>query len=73
MQLVSVSEDLKSFHVDSEALDIIQRIEGDIGIVSVCGAQRTGKSYILNVILDKFGSKGLSNLSLNAYSFTSSR
>ena len=39
---------------------MIRSIEGDIGIVAVSGAQRTGKSFILNLLLDKFKSKGVS-------------
>ena len=52
MQLIKVSSDLKTFEINKDALDIIKSIEGEIGIVAVSGAQRTGKSFILNLLLD---------------------
>lgn len=55
LQLISVSQDLKTFTINQEALDIIRKLEGDIGIVAVSGAQRTGKSFILNLLLDRSG------------------
>jgi len=33
-----VSEDLKKFSIDEEAIKVIEAIEGDIGIAAVCGA-----------------------------------
>jgi len=49
--LVKVSEDLKRFEVDREALAVIEAIEGEVGVAAVCGAQRTGKSYLLNMVV----------------------
>lgn len=37
---------------------VLKSIKGDIGIVSLAGAQRTGKSFALNMLLDKLGGKG---------------
>lgn len=62
MQLIRISQDLKTFELNQEALSILRSIEGDIGVVAVSGAQRTGKSFILNLLLDKQGSKGVSIL-----------
>lgn len=39
-------------------MKILRSIKGDVGVVSVAGAQRTGKSFILNMLLDKLGGKG---------------
>lgn len=54
LQLISISEDLKTFKLNYEALEVIREIEGDIGIVAVSGSQRTGKSFILNLLLNRF-------------------
>lgn len=41
---------------------MIRKLEGDIGVVAVSGAQRTGKSFILNLLLDRSGDgKGVSD------------
>jgi polynucleotide 5'-kinase involved in rRNA processing len=55
MQLIRISSDLKSYEVNQEALNVIRSIEGDLGVVAVSGAQRTGKSFILNLLLEKHG------------------
>jgi hypothetical protein len=36
----------------------LENIPGDIGVVAVSGSQRTGKSFILNLLLDKEGNAG---------------
>lgn len=56
MQLISVSSDLKSFEINPEALNVIRNVPGEIGVVAVSGSQRTGKSFILNLLLDKSNS-----------------
>lgn len=58
VQLVKVSEDLQSFEVCEEGLKVLKSIKGDIGVVSLAGAQRTGKSFALNMLLDRLGGKG---------------
>lgn len=58
LQLVKISSDLTTFEVCQEALDVLKSIKGNIGVVSVAGAQRTGKSFVLNMLLDKLGGKG---------------
>jgi len=41
-------------------MDIIRSIEDDIIVVSVIGKARTGKSYLMNLLLDLVGkSKGV--------------
>lgn len=39
------------FHINEQAALIISNIQGKIGVVSVAGLYRTGKSYLLNRIL----------------------
>ena len=58
VQLVKVSQDLSTFEVCEEGLKVLRSIKDDIGIVSLAGAQRTGKSFALNMLLDKLGGKG---------------
>jgi hypothetical protein len=59
LQLVSLGEDGK-FEVGEEAKAVLQTIRGPIGVVTVCGRARQGKSFILNQIasLGGVGDKG---------------
>ncbi|RWR89610.1 guanylate-binding protein 2 [Cinnamomum micranthum f. kanehirae] len=41
------------FHMDPEAVATLQLVKGPIGVVSVCGRARQGKSYILNQLLGR--------------------
>eukprot|EP00026_Physarum_polycephalum_P000491 Phypoly_transcript_00492.p1 GENE.Phypoly_transcript_00492~~Phypoly_transcript_00492.p1 ORF type:complete len:1513 (+),score=402.57 Phypoly_transcript_00492:101-4639(+) len=50
--LISVGKDGK-FQVEKAALDILKKINGKIGVVTVAGLYRTGKSYILNRLLNR--------------------
>ena len=36
-------------------------MEGQIGVVSVCGLKAAGKSFLLNILLDKFQGSGVSD------------
>ncbi|GKE91819.1 guanylate-binding protein 3-like protein [Tanacetum coccineum] len=36
------------FQMDPEAVSVLQLVKGPVGIVSVCGRARQGKSFILN-------------------------
>jgi hypothetical protein len=38
MQLISISEDLRTFKINPEALEVIRGIEGHIGLVAVSGS-----------------------------------
>jgi hypothetical protein len=47
------------FQLNQEAMEILNSIEDDIIIVAVVGKARTGKSYLMNLLLDNVGkSKG---------------
>ncbi|KAL8468121.1 hypothetical protein ACS0TY_031380 [Phlomoides rotata] len=41
------------FHLDPEAVALLQLVKQPIGVVSVCGRARQGKSYILNQLLGR--------------------
>jgi hypothetical protein len=41
----------KKFSINEDAENILRKIEGPIGVVSVAGMYRTGKSYLLNRML----------------------
>lgn len=49
-------DDRGKFHMDPEAVATLQLVKGPIGVVSVCGRARQGKSYILNQVLFNFPS-----------------
>ena len=45
------------WHLGSEAKNMLSKLESPIGIIAVAGLYRTGKSYILNRLLDRQVSK----------------
>ena len=45
----------KGFEINQEALDFLRSIKEEIIIVSVIGKARTGKSYLMNLLLDLIG------------------
>ena len=45
----------KGFQINKEALDFLKSIKEEIIIVSVIGKARTGKSYLMNLLLDLIG------------------
>mmetsp|Transcript_960 Transcript_960/g.873 ORF Transcript_960/g.873 Transcript_960/m.873 type:complete len:256 (+) Transcript_960:71-838(+) len=52
--LVSLDPKTNKFIINDEAIDFLNSLKGDIGIVSVAGMYRTGKSYLLNrMLLDR--------------------
>ena len=56
---ISYDQDSRSFHVNSEAQEFLQSLgQKQIGVISVCGKYRTGKSYLLNkLFLEKMKSE----------------
>lgn len=50
LRLVYTDESGK-FRMDEEAVATLQLVKGPIGVVSVCGRARQGKSFILNQVL----------------------
>lgn len=51
LQLVSYDESTKKFTVGEEALKVLKSVRAPMGVVSVCGRARQGKSFILNQLL----------------------
>lgn len=48
------------FVINNEAIDFLNSIKGNIGVISVAGMYRTGKSYLLNrVLLDRSSGFGV--------------
>ena len=43
-----------SFRMDAEAVASLQLVKGPLGVVSVCGRARQGKSFILNQVRETF-------------------
>lgn len=44
------SDEKGKFRMDPEAVAALQLVKGPVGVVSVCGRARQGKSYILNQV-----------------------
>ncbi|KAK8958838.1 hypothetical protein KSP40_PGU011141 [Platanthera guangdongensis] len=44
-------DDKGKFVMDPEAVAALQLVKGPIGVISVCGRARQGKSFILNQVL----------------------
>lgn len=43
-------DDNGKFHMDPEAVAVLQLVKEPVGVVSVCGRARQGKSFILNQV-----------------------
>lgn len=61
VQLVKINHDLGRFQVCEQGMRLLQGLEGNIGIVAFTGLYRTGKSFTLNLLLDKLG-KGVRSI-----------
>lgn len=44
-----------TFKLNSEAMNMIRNIEDELIVVSIVGKARTGKSYLMNLLLDNIG------------------
>lgn len=54
IQLISIMDDGNGkdiFELNFEALAILQLIDTPVGVVSMCGGIRLGKSFLLNTIM----------------------
>jgi len=47
------------FRISEEAKEFLSNIKTKIGVISVCGKYRTGKSYLLNKLFLEHVNKGL--------------
>jgi len=51
LSMVNYDPSLGQFVINPEALDVIRQLQNPIGVISVAGMYRTGKSYLLNRML----------------------
>lgn len=51
LELVRYDSTSKRFEVGEEALSVLRSVNGPMGVISVCGRARQGKSFILNQLL----------------------
>lgn len=49
--LIKYNPDNKLYEINQEAVQLIKSIPAPIGIITVAGLYRTGKSYLLNRML----------------------
>jgi len=50
-ELLKVSNDLKRFSINKDAIEVIRALEGEIAVVAMCGSKGSGKSWLLNQVL----------------------
>ncbi|KAL3522365.1 hypothetical protein ACH5RR_015199 [Cinchona calisaya] len=53
IRFVYYDEKQKEFQMDPEAVAVLQLVKEPVGVVSVCGRARQGKSFILNQLLGR--------------------
>ena len=51
LSMVNYDPSLGQFVINPEALEVIRQLQNPIGVISVAGMYRTGKSYLLNRML----------------------
>ena len=54
----------QTFKVNEEAIKLLKLIEEDIIVVSIVGKARTGKSYLMNLLLDNIGKPGVNKITI---------
>ncbi|EFN59494.1 hypothetical protein CHLNCDRAFT_56782 [Chlorella variabilis] len=55
LELIKWDEATSRFCLGQQALDVLKRTRGPVGVVAVCGRARQGKSFILNQLLGRSG------------------
>jgi len=45
---IKYDAETQGFQVAEEAIEFLSEIKGSVGVISLCGKYRTGKSYLLN-------------------------
>ncbi|KAK9798122.1 hypothetical protein WJX73_001407 [Symbiochloris irregularis] len=51
LELISYNTENGKFHLGKEALQVLRKVNGPVGVVAVSGRARQGKSFILNQLL----------------------
>jgi hypothetical protein len=59
MQLIDFEG--QNFKLNQDALKFLKSIDDEIIVVSIVGKARTGKSYLMNLLLDNIGKSGVRN------------
>jgi ATPase subunit of ABC transporter with duplicated ATPase domains len=63
-----------TFKLNEEAIKLLKSIEEEIIVVSIVGKARTGKSYLMNLLLENIGkNSGVINIFLIFYTISSSK
>ena len=65
MQLIDFSDG--KFNLNEEALKMIKSIDEELIVVSVVGKARTGKSFLMNLLLDQTGKGGVKMFIINLH------
>ena len=53
VEIVESDDGKETFKINEEATAILQRVTGKVAVVAMCGLYRTGKSSLLNWLLDR--------------------
>ena len=53
IEIVESDAQEELFQINEKATAILQRIQGKVAVVAMCGLYRTGKSSLLNWLLDR--------------------
>ena len=48
---IQFDPDSQKYAVDPKAIEFLSEIKTKLGVVSICGKYRTGKSYLMNKLL----------------------
>lgn len=58
LELVKYNTSTGKFECGAEAIAALRRVKAKVGVVSVCGRARQGKSFILNQLLSEGNTNG---------------
>ena len=51
LPLITYNEEKSEFEVNVDAMEEIEKYDGNVGFVSIAGLKETGKSFLLNHLL----------------------
>lgn len=57
IQLIEFED--QKFKLNPEAVEFLKSIEDDVIVVAIVGKARTGKSYLMNLLLNSIGENGV--------------
>lgn len=53
LELIRYNQSTTKFELGEEALAVLRKVRGPVGVIAVCGRARQGKSFILNQLLGR--------------------